>query len=135
MFETINFRTTASQETVNLDEQLRALVAASGVAEGICHVYCPHSTAGLTINSALDSKTSQDILFEMNRLVPTRVDFFHTFDTPTDAAAHVKSSLIGVHVTSLIHEGRLMLGSSQSILFAEFDGPRNRQVYVKIVEG
>ena len=69
MFESLSFRTTTSQETVNLDESVRAVVAASGVAEGICHVYCPHSTAGLTINSALDSKTSQDILFEMNRLV------------------------------------------------------------------
>lgn len=135
MFEVLSFRTTASQETINLDEQVRAVVAASRVAEGVCHVYCPHSTAGLTINSALDSKTSQDILFDINRLVPTRVDFFHTFDTPTDAAAHVKSTLTGVHVTCLIHEGLLMLGSSQSILFAEYDGPRNRKVYVKIVEG
>lgn len=135
MFETLSFRTTASQELVVLDEQVRAVVAASNVDEGVCHIYSPHSTAGLTINSALDSKTSQDILFEMNRLVPTRVDFFHTFDTPTDAAGHVKSSLMGVHVTCLIHEGRLMLGHSQSILFAEFDGPRNRQVYVKIMEG
>ena len=135
MFETLSFRTNASQEMINLDEQIRAVVAASGVAEGVCHVYCPHSTAGLTINSALDSKTSQDILFEMNRLVPTRVDFFHTFDTPTDAAAHIKSTLTGVYVSCLIHEGRLMLGHSQSILFAEFDGPRNRQVYVKVVEG
>ncbi len=135
MFETLSFRTNASQEMINLDEQVRAVVAGSGVAEGICHVYCPHSTAGLTINSALDSKTSQDILFEMNRLVPTRVDFFHTFDTPTDAAGHVKSTLTGVYVTCLVHEGRLMLGHSQSILFAEYDGPRNRQVYVKVVEG
>lgn len=135
MFETLSLRTNASQELVNLDERVRAVVAASGVAEGVCHVYCPHSTAGLTINSALDSRTSQDILFEMNRLVPTRVDFFHTFDTPTDAAGHVKSTLSGVHLTCLIHEGRLMLGHSQSILFAEFDGPRNRQVYVKVVAG
>ena len=135
MFETLSFRTTASQELVNLDERVRALVAASGISEGVCHVYCPHSTAGLTINSALDSKTSQDILFEMNRLVPTRVDFFHTFDTPTDAAGHVKSSLMGVHITCLIHEERLMLGHSQSILFAEFDGSRSRQVYVKVVAG
>ncbi|RLT36467.1 MAG: YjbQ family protein [Chloroflexi bacterium] len=135
MFEILSFRTTASQELVNLDEQIRAVVAASGVAEGVCHIYCPHSTAGLTINSALDSKTSQDILFEMNRLVPTRVDFFHTFDTPTDAAAHIKSTLTGVCVSCLIHAGRLMLGHSQSILFAEYDGPRNRQVYVKVVEG
>lgn len=135
MFETLSFRTNAGQELVNLDERVRAVVAASGVAEGICHVYCPHSTAGLTINSALDSRTSQDILFEMNRLVPTRVDFFHTFDTPTDAAGHVKSTLTGVSLTCLIHEGKLMLGHSQSILFAEFDGPRNRQVYVKVVAG
>jgi len=135
MFETLSFRTTASQELFNLDEQVRGVVAASGIAEGVCHVYCPHSTAGLTLNSALDSRTSQDILFEMNRLVPTRVDFFHTFDTPSDAAGHVKSSLMGVHVTCLVHEGRLILGLSQSILFAEFDGPRNRQVYVKVVAG
>ena len=135
MFETLSFRTTASQELVNLDERVRAVVAVSGVAEGVCHIYCPHSTAGVTINSTLDSKTSQDILFEMNRLIPTRVDFFHTFDTPTDAAAHVKSTLTGVYVSCLIHEGRLMLGHSQSILFAEYDGPRHRQVYVKVVEG
>lgn len=135
MFQTLSFRTTASQELVNLDEQVRAVVAASSVEEGVCYIYCPHSTAGLTINSALDSRTSQDILFDMNRLVPTRVDFFHTFDTPTDAAGHVKSTLTGVHLTCLIHAGKLMLGHSQSILFAEFDGPRNRQVYVKVVAG
>jgi len=135
MFETLTLRTTASQELINLDEQVRDIVQRSGVTEGVCHIYCPHSTAGLTVNSALDFRTSQDILFEMNRLVPTRVDFFHTFDTPTDAAAHVKSTLTGVSVACLIHDGQVILGHSQSILFAEYDGPRDRQVHVKVMAG
>ncbi|RME63990.1 MAG: YjbQ family protein [Caldilineae bacterium] len=133
MFEVLDFRTNESQELYRLDEQVQDVVVRSGVEEGVCHLYCPHTTAGLTINSALDPMTPKDILFEMNRLVPTRVDFFHTFDTPTDASGHIKATLTGVHLTCLIHQGRLMLGHSQSILFAEFDGPRNRQVYVKIV--
>lgn len=135
MFETVSFQTSQSQELVSLTEQIRDVIARSGVTEGICHVYCPHTTAGLTVNSAMDPMTLKDIVSEVDRLVPTRVDFYHTFDTPSDAAGHVKSTLVGVHVTCLIHEGQLMLGHSQSILFAEFDGPRDRQVFVKIVAG
>ncbi len=135
MFEILSFRTTQSHELVRLEDQVRDVVRRSGVDEGVCHVYCPHTTAGLTINSAMDAGTLQDILSEYRRLVPTRVDFHHTFDTPTDAAGHIKSTLMGVQVSCPIHGGRLMLGGSQSILFAEFDGPRDRQVYVKVVQG
>jgi secondary thiamine-phosphate synthase enzyme len=135
MFEIVSFRTNQSQEFVSLNEHIQTVLAHSPVSEGICHVYCPHTTAGLTINSAMDPMTLKDIVTEIDRLVPTRVDFHHTFDTPSDAAGHIKSTLVGVHVTCLIHEGQLMLGHSQSILFAEFDGPRDRQVFVKIVAG
>jgi secondary thiamine-phosphate synthase enzyme len=135
MFDTVKFQTNTRQELVNISEQVKQVVAQSGVQEGVCYVYCPHTTAGLVVNSYLDPKTPQDIVFELDRLVPTRVDFFHTFDTPSDAAGHIKSSLVGIHQVFLIHQGKLMLGHSQGILFAEFDGPRKREVYVKVVEG
>lgn len=134
MFKIHEFRTSARQELVNVTEAVQAAVVESGVREGVCYVYCPHSTAGLTINSYLDPDTPKDISFEFDRIVPTRVDFFHIVDTPSDAAGHVKTSLIGTHEVVIIHEGRLMLGHSQGVLFTEFDGPRNRQVFVKIVK-
>ena len=77
-------------------------MAESGVKEGLCVVYNPHTTAGLFINSYLDPNTPEDILYEWNRLIPTRFDFFHQFDTPTDAAGHVKSVLMGNTCTLII---------------------------------
>lgn len=135
MFERVRLRTTSRQELVNATDDVRRVVEASGVREGLCFVYCPHSTAGLVVNSYLDPLTPQDIVAEIDRLVPTRVDFFHTVDTPSDAAAHVKASLVGVQHLFIVHEGRLLLGHSQGLLFAEFDGPRDRELYVKVVEG
>ncbi len=133
MFEKIKLRTSARQELVNLMGQVKDIVARSGAQEGMCYVYCPHTTAGLVVNSYMDPKTPQDIAFELDRLVPTRVDFFHTTDTPSDAAGHVKSSLTGIHQSCIGHAGELLLGHSQGILVAEFDGPRNREVYVKVI--
>jgi secondary thiamine-phosphate synthase enzyme len=133
MLEKIPLRTAARQELVNITDQVRAIVEKTGVAEGMCYVYCPHSTAGLLINSYLDPMTPKDITHELDRLVPTRVDFQHVYDTPSDAAGHIKATLVGIHQAVMIHEGKLMLGGSQGILFAEFDGPRNREVFVKVV--
>jgi secondary thiamine-phosphate synthase enzyme len=133
MFELVKFRTASRQELVNVMNQVREILARSGVQEGMLYVYCPHTTAGLLVNSYLDPKTPMDITFELDRIVPTRVDFFHMNDTPSDASGHVKSSLVGVDLSFIVHEGKLMLGHSQGILFAEFDGPRDREVYVKVV--
>lgn len=116
-----------------LTADIKAAVAESGVQEGLCLIHCPHTTAGLTINSFWDLNGLEDLQDEVCRLVPTRIDFKHQFDTPQDAAGHVKSSLMGVQLTLIIHEGKLMIGSSQGIFFLEFDGPRHRQYYVKIV--
>jgi secondary thiamine-phosphate synthase enzyme len=135
MMTKVQFRTSNRQELVNVTEQVSQVVAGSGIAEGLCLVYCPHTTAGLVVNSYLDPKTPKDISFELDRLVPTRVDFFHINDTPSDAAGHIKSSLVGIDLTFIVQEGRLLLGHSQGILFAEFDGPRNREVYVKVIGG
>lgn len=135
MFKTISFKTTSRQTWVNVADEVRQAITESGVQEGMCYVFNPHSTAGLVVNSYLDPNTPKDILHELDRLVPTRLDFFHTFDTPSDAAGHVKGSLVDISVAIPVHEGKLMLGRSQGILFVEFDGPRSRQVYVKVMAG
>ncbi len=131
--EKISFRTGERQELVNIAGEVQAVVTGSGVASGVCYIYCPHTTGGIIVNSYMDPNTPKDITYEMDRLVPTRVDFFHINDTPSDAAAHVKSSLVGISQVFLVDDGRLVLGHSQGILFAEFDGPRDRHVFVKVV--
>lgn len=110
---------------------VREAVAASGVASGLCVVFVPHTTAGVSISSFWDPKGLEDVHDDINRLVPTRIDFKHEFDTPQDAAGHVKSVLVGVSLTLIIDQGAPLLGHSQGIFFNEFDGPRSRQFFVK----
>ena len=114
---------------------VKQAVADSGVAEGVCIVFVPHTTAGLSISSFWDPKGLEDIHDDINRLVPTRIDFKHQFDTPQDAAGHVKSVLVGVSLSLVIEAGELLLGHSQGIFFNEFDGPRRRQFMVKCAHG
>jgi len=124
--------TTKYNDVYDITSEVKKAVEESGVKEGTCLVYNPHSTAGLTVYSPWDPAGFEDLDDEIRRLIPTKVDFKHQHDTPQDAAGHVKSALLGVSVTFIIHEGKLMLGGSQSIYFLEFDGPRNREFYVKI---
>lgn len=133
MLDKIQLRTSARQELVNVTDAVKSVVAKSGVQDGVCYVFNPHSTAGLTVNSYLDPNTPKDITHEIDRLIPTRYDFFHANDTPSDAAAHVKTTLTGVEMWFFVAGGALVLGHSQGILFAEFDGPRDRELLVKVV--
>jgi secondary thiamine-phosphate synthase enzyme len=133
MLKTITLQTGPGESLVNFTEQLRQVVRESGVQEGICVAYVPHTTAALAVNSAMDPKTPLDIVDEMHRLVPTRVDFHHTYDTPADAAGHVKASIIGGDLSLIVTGGDLLLGGSQSVMFFEFDGPRKRQVIVRVM--
>jgi secondary thiamine-phosphate synthase enzyme len=135
MYETIFIETALGDSLINVTDQVRAIVKASGVQSGICFCIVPHTTAAITINSYVDPNTPRDIVDDVRRLVPTRTDFHHIFDTPSDAAAHIKASLIGNTETVLIENGDLVLGHSQGLLFFDFDGPRKRQVMVKIIEG
>ncbi len=132
-FQTLSLETPERQALVVITEEVRRVVRESGVAEGLCVVFCPHTTAGLTINSALDPATALDLRYELDRIVPTRVDFIHTFDTPSDAAGHIKAMLVGSQLTLIVHDGALVLGSAQGVFLCEFDGPRRRQVHVKVV--
>jgi len=133
MLKTIALKTPERQTLVLITDEVRQAVRESGIASGLCLVFCPHSTAGLTINSPLDPATALDIRHELDRLVPTRVDFQHIVDTPSDAAAHIKTTWVGNQLMLIVHDGDVLLGHSQGLFFCEFDGPRQRQVHVKIM--
>lgn len=105
----------------------------SGVQSGIAVLWIPHTTAGATVISKMDELGFEDINDEIGRLVPTRIDFKHQFDTPTDASGHIKSAIIGVSVMLIVEDGILQIGSSQGIYFFEFDGPRKRNYHVQIL--
>lgn len=135
MLTTIDLTTPDGEALLDITAQAREIVHNSGVDEGLCVLIVPHTTAAITLNSALDPATAADIIGDLQRLVPKRVDFAHQYDTPADAAGHIKAALIGHSVTLAITRGDLALGGSQSILFYEFDGPRRRQVQVKIIAG
>ncbi len=135
MFTTLPVQTNARQELCLITAAVQEAIAVSGVQEGVCVLFCPHTTAALTINSYLDKDTAADLQDEIDRLVPTRTNFKHIFDTPGDAAGHIKSSLTGIQLTLIVHEGRAVIGESQGIFFWEFDGPRKRRVHVKVMAG
>ncbi len=133
MLKTITIQTSSGESLTNVTTHVKDAVRESGVKEGICVVYVPHTTAGLLINSAMDKNTAVDIIEDLHRLVPTRVDFHHVYDTPADASGHIKASLVGGSQSLIVTGGELLLGDSQSVLFFEFDGPRKRQLLVRVV--
>lgn len=126
---------TQKDDVFDITEEVRKYANESGVQEGIVVVYTAHTTASICVTSKMDLAGFDDLRDEINRLIPTRIDFKHQFDTPSDAAGHIKSSLIGVSMTFIITGGKLLLGGSQGIYFLEHDGPRKRSYYVKVIEG
>ena len=114
-------------------DTLHAAVAGSGMRSGVLVATIPHTTAGLAVLSFPDPLGLEDVADELARLVPTRIDFKHQHDTPQDAAGHIKSALIGVSLSLIVEDGELQLGHSQAVYFMEFDGPRDRQLYVQLL--
>lgn len=133
MLQTFKLTSTQNNELINITPQVRELVKNSGVQDGLCVIYSPHTTAGITITTVSDPLTVTDILSEFDRLVPIRATFGHTLDTPADAAGHIKMILVGNSVNAAIVDGDLHIGHSQYVLFYEFDGPRDREVEVQII--
>ncbi|GFI02384.1 MAG: YjbQ family protein [Lachnospiraceae bacterium] len=123
---------TVKEDLHDLTPEIRKVILDSGLREGVCVVYCPHTTAAIVVTSRMDPAGFEDLKEEVSRLVPTRIDFKHQVDTPTDASGHIKSAVMGISATFLIGEGDLLIGSSQGIYFMEFDGPRKRKVWVRI---
>jgi len=131
MVQRITIKTRRHSEMVDITGEVQRVVNAAGIETGTAVVYCPHTTAGLTINEHADPSVVADILDVLDRLVPWRANYRHA---EGNAAAHVKASLMGSSVTVLVEGGRLVLGTWQGIFFCEFDGPRNRRVLVQISE-
>jgi len=127
--QTLTLKTGRRTELVDITKEITRRVAASGVASGVCHLYVPHTTAGLVINEGDDPDVARDIEAALDRLVPRDAGYKHY---EGNADAHIKSSLVGVSQTVLIESGRLVLGRWQAIFFCEFDGPRHREVRLKI---
>lgn len=117
-------------EFVNIDRLVQRLIDESGVEEGEVRIYVPHTTAGITINENADPDVVADMELILERAVPWEGGYAHA---EGNAAAHVKASMMGFSATVFIHCGKLALGTWQSIYFCEFDGPRTRRVWVKIL--
>lgn len=119
-------------EMIDITRQVQGVVREKNVDRGICVVYVPHTTAAITINENADPDVVRDFTMEINKLVPWEDGYRHA---EGNSAAHLKASMIGFSETILIEDGRLVLGTWQGIYFCEFDGPRSRKVYVKVMEG
>ena len=128
----INLKTSRRIEMVDISSSVQREISKAGVGDGLCLVYVPHTTAGITVNEGADPAVCQDILDKLNELVPSHAGYRHT---EGNADSHIKASLMGSAVTVMIENGRLVLGTWQKIFFCEFDGPRSRLVHVKILEG
>ncbi|MFQ5768927.1 MAG: secondary thiamine-phosphate synthase enzyme YjbQ [bacterium] len=129
MPEEFTVRTDKQVEFVKITSQIQEMVNASGIKEGMCHVYVPHTTAGVTINEGADPDVVRDMIQELNKIVPLEDAYLHA---EGNSAAHIKASLVGSSVAVMVHGGKLVLGTWQAIFFCEFDGPRTRRVYVQL---
>lgn len=132
MLEQISVRTSSRTELVDITSEVGLAVQKSGVSSGICCVYVPHTTAAVTINENADPSVAADILMEVNKRIPFDDGYSHM---EGNSAAHIKSSLLSCAQMIPIEGGSLVLGTWQGVYFCEFDGPRSRKVFCKIVEG
>ncbi|MFP4378970.1 MAG: secondary thiamine-phosphate synthase enzyme YjbQ [Candidatus Sumerlaeia bacterium] len=126
----IEVKTRERCQMVNITSQVRDAVKDSGVTEGMCLVYCPHTTGGITINENADPDVVRDLLMALNRVAPSDWPYQHS---EGNSDAHLKSSLVGCSEQVLINNGDLVLGTWQSVYFCEFDGPRSRTVHIGII--
>lgn len=125
---TIEVKTQAREELVDITARVREELVSSGVKDGICHVFVPHTTAAVTINENADPSVKEDILMALRKIVPDSLPYRHS---EGNSPAHVKACLIGSSIKVIIDEGQLALGTWQGIFFCEFDGPRSRNVFIK----
>lgn len=130
--ELIEVRTKTRMEMVEITAKVRNQVTASGVKDGFCLIYVPHTTAAVTINESHDPSVQRDIVTALADLIPHQGDYTH-YEGNSDS--HIKACLTGNTVTVLIENGDLLLGTWEGIFLCEFDGPRTRKVYCKIVAG
>lgn len=131
MIKTLQIKTEKHTEFIDITREVQEIVMNSKVKSGVCYIFIPHTTAGITINENADPDVKSDMLMELNKIIPFDDNYKHI---EGNSSAHIKASLLGFSETVFIEDGQLLLGTWQGIYFCEFDGPRFRKVYVKIVE-
>ncbi|MBF4693143.1 secondary thiamine-phosphate synthase enzyme YjbQ [Fusibacter ferrireducens] len=131
MFESIEIKSKEKIEMIDIMDSIKEAVTKSGVRHGIIVVYVPHSTAGITVNKNYDPVVEEDIMNRMNELIPKDGHYQHI---EGNSAAHIKASIFGSSVTLIISNGHIELGMFQSVFFCEFDGPRKRKYFIKIMK-
>jgi secondary thiamine-phosphate synthase enzyme len=128
----INVKSKTRTEFIDITEKIQEAVKEAGINNGSCNLFIPHTTAGITVNEGADPSVQRDILTYLNKLIPFDGDYHHR---EGNSSAHIKASVIGVSAHVFVEEGKLALGTWQSIFFCEFDGPRHRRVAVKFTAG
>jgi secondary thiamine-phosphate synthase enzyme len=131
MIETIEIHTHAKTEFIDMTSQIRSIVENSGTQHGMCYVFVPHTTAGVTINENADPSVQRDMLMEINKVIPFEDHYTHY---EGNSAAHIKSSFFGNSLFVFVENGALVLGRWQGIYFCEFDGARRRKVFIKVMK-
>ncbi len=129
MLKRFSLSTHSRTELIDITSRVEDMVKQTQVKEGTCRVFVPHTTAGILINEGADPSVRRDILNQLDKIVPLSGDYQHR---EGNSPAHIKASLVGSSETIFVEAGRLVLGTWQSLYFCEFDGPRHRQVIVKI---
>jgi secondary thiamine-phosphate synthase enzyme len=129
---TLVIKTAKSTELIDITASVQELLAKHGPMDGVCYVYVPHTTAGVTINENADPSVQNDILMVLNKIIRADEPYRHA---EGNSPAHIKATLTGSSVTVLVESGRLVLGTWQGIYFCEYDGPRQRRVQVKFIKG
>ncbi|MBN1299226.1 MAG: YjbQ family protein [Actinobacteria bacterium] len=130
MLKTLNIKTSKRTDMINITNQIIAIVKESGVNSGICVLHVPHTTAAITINESADPDVVYDILKKTTALIPENDNYSHA---EGNSDAHIKSSIFGPVLTLIIENSNIVLGTWQNIYFCEFDGPRSRKLYAKII--
>ena len=125
-----SLQTKQRQELVDITKNVRESLAKSGVQDGLCLVFCPHTTAAITINENADPDVTRDFITGLKNALPNLAEFTHG---EGNSDAHIKSSVVGASETVIVNQGKLVLGTWQGIYFCEFDGPRQRNFVVKLI--
>lgn len=125
-----SIRTSSRNQFLEITDEVRKAVADSGVGEGLCVVYVPHTTAGVTINEHADPSVAHDILNQLGEVVPANHHYTHG---EGNSDSHIKTVMTGPSATLIVHRGELVLGTWQGIFLCEYDGPRNRSFHVKVM--
>ena len=128
MISTLSIDTTDRSEMIDITSKVEEELKRSGIKDGVCFLFVPHTTAGITINESADPSVAKDIQAMLNKLIPWEGSYRHL---EGNSAAHIKSSLLGNSVMVFVESGHLKLGTWQGIFFCEFDGPRSRKLYIK----